>query len=191
MLKNALELYQPTSPEEEFFKRQMLCLLQYNPQSFERSCTPGHFTASALILSKCRQKILLLKHRKLKLWLQPGGHCDGEQNTLIVALKEVQEETGLRNCKIIKKGIFDLDMHMIPPYQDQKAHYHFDIRYILENQDEDCAVRANNESDDIRWFNIYSELPTKDQSVLKMLKKAFELEIVQSKSEWTMTNILS
>lgn len=173
MLENELRRYKPSNPLEEFYKEQMLYLLEYSPDCFDRSCPIGHFTASALILNKTRKKVLLLKHRKLQLWLQPGGHCDGDKNTLRVALREVYEETGLTNCHLLKQDIFDIDMHMIPPFKDQKTHYHFDIRYILHHQGEDNCLQANNESEQLHWFDISERLPTQDRSVLKMIKKAY------------------
>jgi 8-oxo-dGTP pyrophosphatase MutT (NUDIX family) len=89
-------------------------------------------------------KILLIHHRKLNKWLQPGGHCDGDTDTLAVAIKEVEEETGV----VIKPNdqvIIDLDIHRIPERKGIPAHDHYDVRYLLE-ADSSLPLLQNHET---------------------------------------------
>ena len=72
-------------------------------------------------------RVLLAHHRKLGRWLQPGGHSDGDPDTLAVALREAREESGL-DVQALDDAIFDLDLHRIPARDREPAHLHFDVR---------------------------------------------------------------
>lgn len=164
----------PQTPEEEVARRAMLDLLK-DPSCFERRCTkPGHFTASALVISADNQRVLLLHHRKLNLWLQPGGHADGDQNLEFVAKKEVQEETGLTDLEVVPDSlgnrVFDLDIHEIPARKSDPVHQHFDVRFLLRCRPGSEELTPNHESNDIRWFQR-DRLPTQEASILRMVDK--------------------
>ena len=82
------------------------------PEVFERSHPPGHFTGSAWLVSADGTRVLLMHHRKLDRWLQPGGHADGDTDLARVALREAQEETGVADLRV-EGDIFDIDRHRI------------------------------------------------------------------------------
>ena len=90
-LKNLLLNFSPTS-EEESFKNIMLDFLQTSPNVFKRSHCCGHFTGSCMLLNKEKTHALLMHHMKLDRWFQLGGHCDGDHDTLAVAIKEALGE---------------------------------------------------------------------------------------------------
>jgi 8-oxo-dGTP pyrophosphatase MutT (NUDIX family) len=96
----------------------------------------GHITASAFILNKEKDALLLLKHKILNKWLQPGGHID-ETDTFIVgaALREAAEETGIKaeELHLSTNFIFDIDSHPIPENKKkgEAAHVHHDVRYLF------------------------------------------------------------
>src|SRR5688572_20321275 len=108
-----LKRYHSPFKEEILFVTEFLELLKH-PQAFQRDNLPGHITGSAWILDQSRQSVLLVHHGTLNKWLQPGGHADGEENVLNVALREADEETGLKNFLLLQENIFDLDIHPIP-----------------------------------------------------------------------------
>ena len=85
-----------------------------------------------------------MHHTKLNIWVQLGGHCDGDFNPLAVAMKEASEESGLSSIVAVHEDIFDIDIHFIPEIQNQKPHYHYDVRFLLkvDNNDE---IQANHE----------------------------------------------
>jgi 8-oxo-dGTP pyrophosphatase MutT (NUDIX family) len=123
------------------------------PDCFERSNLAGHITSSCWLVSKDGQKVLLTHHRKLNMWLQPGGHCDGDGDVIRVALKEAGEETGIDDWRLISKEIFDIDIHVIPGRKDEPEHYHYDVRFLFVAQaNEDYIV--SEESHDLAWVEL-------------------------------------
>lgn len=166
-----LQNYSPTHEEELEFKQRMIEFIEEHPNCFERSLTIGHITASAWLLNKNHSKALLMHHSKLEKWFQLGGHCDGNPDVLTVATKEAQEESGIINITPISKDIFDIDIHLIPENPKEKAHYHYDVRFLLQVTSDEQVIQ-NNESKELRWIEKdLSGLPTQNQSVVRMFKK--------------------
>src|SRR5438045_3238802 len=119
------------------------------PHCFERSLLEGHVTGSAWIVDADAAQVLLLHHRKLDRWLQPGGHCDGDSDVLRVALREAREETGLQRLAPVSPALFDLDIHWIPQRGDVPDHWHYDARFLLRAAPNE-EFKHNHESKDAR-----------------------------------------
>lgn len=171
-LKTLIEEYFPSDLEEQSYKNRFLKLLADRPDCFYRTCfEPGHITASAWVLNHTEEKVLLMHHRKLDGWFQPGGHCDGDPNVLAVALKEVGEETGLEEIEPVSAAIFDLDIHEIPAIGKEPPHYHYDVRFLVRCK-KDMAFTKNHESKALQWFGKEkSALPNQQRSILRLLDK--------------------
>lgn len=171
LLLNQLNNYSSIYEEEIEMKSRMIQFINKYPNCFERDLEIGHITASAWVLNKERTHALLTHHAKLDIWLQLGGHCDGNSNVLEVAIKEAQEESGIHQIIPLSQEIFDIDIHFIPKYKDVKAHYHYDIRFLLAvNSDE--SIVMSEESKNLQWFSKDKQLlPTRDQSVTRMFDK--------------------
>jgi 8-oxo-dGTP pyrophosphatase MutT (NUDIX family) len=169
-LLKLLELYRPSFSEASS-KKQIISFVKENINCFERSLEVGHITSSAWIVNKDNSKALLLHHKKLDKWLQLGGHCDGDDNALRVAIKEAQEESGILDIQAISESIFDLDIHLIPKNPKEKSHYHYDIRFLLKiTNDKDFIV--NQEANALMWINKdVTKLPNQDESMLRMFNK--------------------
>ena len=167
-----LDNYSTQSAEELVYKRQIYNFVQNHDDCFDRSCILGHITASSFLLDYDLNKVLLMHHKKLGIWLQLGGHCDGVSEVASVALKEAQEESGIKMIELLYDGIFDLDVHLVPIFGSEPAHYHFDIRFVAKVSEPGLVIRPNSESIDMRWFPISgNNLPTKDNSIIRMFKK--------------------
>ena len=164
--------YNSFNPEEEDFRLRFLQLLRNEPDCFHRHLAHGHITASALILNPEADKVLLLHHRKLNRWLQPGGHADGEENAALVAEKEAREETGLKHFHLLQQEIYDLDIHLIPERKNEAAHFHYDIRYVFQADPQE-ALEQNNESKALAWVPLAEvhHLAGNDESISRMLRK--------------------
>lgn len=120
--------------------------------AFERSHAAGHFTGSCWLVSADGQRVLLMHHRKLNRWLQPGGHADGDANLARVALREAQEETGVPGL-CVDETIFDIDRHRIAARADEPEHWHYDVRYVVRaGSDESFVVNA--ESHALEWRRV-------------------------------------
>lgn len=174
-LVTMLENYFPAVKEEIDFKQEIIAFIKENPNCFERSLEKGHITASAWLLNKNKSHTLLMHHTKLDKWIQLGGHCDGDPDVLAVAIKEVQEESGIQNVVPVSNDIFDIDIHLIPENKKEKAHYHYDIRFLLQVVGDEHIVQ-NKESKELRWIaKELNLIPTNEQSVIRMFKKWINL----------------
>ncbi len=171
---------------------EFIAFAKQHDRALFRDCLPGHFTGSAWITDPAHTRVCLVFHTKLKKWLQPGGHADGEAAIDCVARREAEEETGLKRLvlkrlvptqlvakdqgdnpaiEIFDSEIFDLDRHLIPQTPKEPEHYHYDVRYWFE-ADPDEPLVISVESQDLRWWSL-GELPrvTDEPSILRMVEK--------------------
>ena len=166
-----LNNYHSIFKEEVAFKERMLSFINSYPDCFERTLEIGHITASSWLLNRDGTHALLLHHAKLNNWFQLGGHCDGNADVLAVAIKEAQEESGIEHIISLSSEIFDIDIHLIPANSREKAHDHYDVRFLLQVVSDEVVVQ-NRESKELRWISkdAYS-LPTQSRSVVRMFEK--------------------
>lgn len=169
---DGLEVYKTTYKEELPFIARFGELLS-SERCFNRDYLPGHITGSAWILNKKKTHVLLVHHAKLNKWLQPGGHADGEEDVRSVAIREVQEETGLVHFNELVPGIFDLDIHTIPARKDFPEHLHYDVRFALVATEDNAEIQVSEESHDVKWIALEEvpELCGNNASILRMLAK--------------------
>jgi len=170
-LLQQLESYRARWREEAQVTNRFIEFVQNYPDCFERHLEIGHVTGSAWVVSKTGTHVLLTHHAKLNMWLQLGGHADGNADILEVARREAQEESGLDDFALVSGDIFDIDIHLIPERKSEPAHYHYDVRFAFETCHlEDVIV--SNESHDLAWVEIARlEDYTTEASMLRMAKK--------------------
>ena len=158
-------------PEEAATSTLFADLLADVEDPFRRERLAGHFTASCWLVDAAGMRVLLTHHRKLGLWLQLGGHADGERDLRRAALKEAEEESGLSGL-CIDGEIFDLDRHWIPQHKGVPAHWHYDVRYVV-HAGEDEAYVVSEESHDLAWREIAALAADEsaDTSVRRMATK--------------------
>lgn len=172
ILVSQLMLHPTVFEEEKEFVPRFLSLLSDAP-CFERTHLPGHITGSAWIVDATRTHVLLVHHAKLNKWVQPGGHADGDEDILRVALKEAEEETGLKKFNIIGDHLFDVDIHLIPGRADFPEHFHYDVRFLMEADPGD-VIQVSEESHDVKWVRLDElEQYNQERSVLRMKEKLF------------------
>lgn len=170
MLLKLLERYTPLI-EEIVHKNKIINFIKNNTDCFERTLQEGHVTASAMLLNKNHTQALLMHHAKLDMWVQLGGHCDGESDVLQVAIKEAQEESGIMALEAVSSEIFDIDIHLIPANKKEAAHYHYDVRFLLHVVSDEKVIQ-NSESKALQWFDFnIPGLPTKERSVVRLFEK--------------------
>lgn len=152
-LRSLLRTYDATTDEVEAVVA-ILELLDDGPRTFAADYfVPGHVTASAFVVDRTHSRLLLIHHRKLDRWMQPGGHVDAGEDVLTAAIREVQEETGVVATPL-RSGIFDLDVHSIPAHGDQPAHRHYDVRFLLETTSDEVVL--TDEVLGVRWVPFAS-----------------------------------
>ena len=168
-LSSMIDRYLARYPEEQSVGQKFLDLLTLYPDCFERNCKFGHITGSAWLVDPDEKSVLLTHHKKLKKWLQLGGHSDGVKDVLAVATREAVEESGLE-VVALDAEIFDLDVHKIPERGIFPAHYHFDVRFAFRSVSRSFSV--SEESIDLEWVPI-GDIHTRstDESVLRLKTK--------------------
>jgi 8-oxo-dGTP pyrophosphatase MutT (NUDIX family) len=171
-LRALLESYSAATPSEASHLSRMreLCELPCDP--FARaSFAPGHFTASAFIVSPDARELLLIHHKKLDRWLQPGGHVDPDDRDLLgAALREVREEVGMVDLALVRPAPFDLDVHEIPSRKGEPAHAHFDVRFCFRAQGRE--FRAGSDAQAARWVPLAEvSAEISDESVMRAVEK--------------------
>jgi 8-oxo-dGTP pyrophosphatase MutT (NUDIX family) len=181
-LLDMLDRYEARYPSEHDVAARIRSLVREHADCFARTCRPGHVTASAWVTTPARDRVLLVHHRKLDRWLQPGGHADGQSDVPAAALREAVEESGLADLRLADNGAamtpLDLDVHIIPSRYDaagnlvEDAHEHHDVRFLII-ADGELAPQVSDESHDVRWFTAEELLAvTDEESVLRMWRKA-------------------
>lgn len=170
-----LNSYALEYPEEKQTVERFLELLKNHPGCFERNHPKAHITGSAWLLNISKSHVLLTHHRKLNMWLQLGGHADGDENVLSVALKEAREESGNLSIQPLAKSILDIDIHLIPERKGEPEHEHFDVRFLLHTT-ENNDIEISDESHDLAWVNVEEiSTYTNEVSMLRMVAKSNEL----------------
>jgi 8-oxo-dGTP pyrophosphatase MutT (NUDIX family) len=171
-LVEMLERHRGADAAEETHRRRMLELAGSPGDPFYRKhFVPGHFTASAFILSPDRSSLLLIYHSKLHRWLQPGGHVEpGDADILAAAGREIVEEVGMAAPPLAVEGVFDVDIHPIPARKDEPEHEHFDVRFLFQAPAVD--VTAGSDATECRWVPLEEvTVSLTDASVMRAVAK--------------------
>jgi 8-oxo-dGTP pyrophosphatase MutT (NUDIX family) len=170
-LLDRLRVHRAWNEEEGRSIDRIIDFVAAEPRCFERELESGHVTGSAWIVSPGRDSVLLTHHRKLDRWLQMGGHADGDCDILRVALREAHEESGLASMVPVHDRIFDVDVHAIPARAREPAHFHYDVRFLLE-ADPSADLVVSSESKAIAWVPLDRLVGLAvDASVLRMAEK--------------------
>ncbi len=141
-----------------------------SPNALSRANPEGHVTASAVVARSKDPAFLLVWHRKLARWVQPGGHVeDSDASVFAAALREAREETGIEVFgSPIGERILDVDVHPIPAHGPDPAHLHYDIRFLLTVADPDAPILEG-----AAWFGLPEAVAAGvDDSLARALRKA-------------------
>ena len=154
----------------------MLDFFNKEGNSFSKKNKEGHFTGSAWIVSPDRSMVLMTHHRKLNMWLQLGGHADGMEDLISVAIREAKEESGFNEFVLLSDRIFDLDIHQFPATKDEPGHHHYDVRFLLEADPNNNTIIISDESIDVQWIPLDKVLSLNpESSIQRMVKKTSDL----------------
>jgi 8-oxo-dGTP pyrophosphatase MutT (NUDIX family) len=149
---------------QEELRQAYLDHLGTHPDGMWKACGDGHVTASALVIDPERGRVLLTLHKKMRMWLQMGGHCEPADETVrAAALREATEESGIGGLALLPGGPVRLDRHPTP------CAWHYDVQYAALAPA--GAVEAiSDESLDLRWFAYDEVAGVADESVVRLLE---------------------
>ncbi|MFI6011937.1 NUDIX hydrolase [Streptomyces sp. NPDC051243] len=151
---------------QEELRQAYLEHLGTHPDGMWKACEDGHITASALVIDPARERVLLTLHKKLRMWLQMGGHCEpGDTGLEAAALREATEESGVVGLTLLPGGPVALDRHPIPA----PCNWHFDVQYAVLAPP-DAVHEVSDESLDVRWFAYDEVADVADESVVRLLE---------------------
>lgn len=156
-LKEQLKNYVPFDDVEKKNKEYLLKWINTFDDVLTRENEFGHFTSSAFVVNKTRDKMLVVYHNIYDAWIFPGGHADGEENLLSVAIREVEEETGLKTT-VLEDSIYAISASPIVGHVKRgkyvPAHTHLDVIYLLEADDTLPLTYSKEESKGVKWLSF-------------------------------------
>lgn len=157
-LREKIEKYVPYNEQEEKDKNTILKYMDTFEDTLTRNNEFGHFTASAWVVNKERTKVLMIYHNIYKSWAWTGGHADGESDLLSVAVREVKEETGVENVKVLDDDIFSLEIVCVNGHVKRgkyvSSHVHLNVTYLLEVDENETLRIKEDENSGVKWVPI-------------------------------------
>lgn len=158
-LRNKIEKYQPYNEQEEKDKQTMLKYIDTFEDVLTRNNEFGHFTASSWVVNKEKTKVLMIYHNIYKSWACTGGHADGEDDLLKTAVRELKEETGAKNVKVLNdNNIFSLEVVCVNGHIKKgkyvSSHVHLNLTYLLEVDEKEELKIKEDENSGVKWVKI-------------------------------------
>ena len=155
--------YRPICEQEERDRQLMLHYVELFPNTIgTRQCEMAHMTASSLIFNRDRRKLLMVYHNIYRSWSWTGGHADGEEDLLKVAVREAMEETGVQNIKAVSEEIFSLEILTVDGHIKRgsyvPSHLHLNLTYLLEADEQEVLRVKPDENSGVKWFSLEEAL---------------------------------
>ena len=157
-----LKAYRPWNEQERQDQALIVAFLERNPDAFYRSNLLAHMTASAWVVNPQRSKVLMVYHRLYDSWSWAGGHADGEEDLLAVALREVREETGVQRLRPVTEEIYSLEVLTVDGHEKHgryvPSHLHLNVTYLLEAEEDQPLRVCEAENSGVAWFSLADAL---------------------------------
>lgn len=155
-LQQKLEQYRPYNEQEAADRAVMLSLLAGEQDLWTRENRTAHFSASSWLVNPAHDKVLMVYHNIYRSWSWTGGHADGEQDLLAVAVREAKEETGVDSIRIVSEDIFSVEIVTVEGHEKRgvyvPSHLHLNVTYLLEADEGERLRVKPDENSGVRWF---------------------------------------
>lgn len=163
--------YKPYNAQEEKDKELILDFLEHKENAFYRTCLEAHMTASAWVVNEDMTKALMAYHKIYDSWSWLGGHADGEEDLLEVAIKEVKEESGIEHVYPYDKEIFSLESLTVDGHEKNgeyvSSHLHLNITYLFIADDSEELHIKEDENSGVSWFLLDEALEASNEAWFK------------------------
>lgn len=157
-LRKRIENYPPFNEQEERDKTLILDWIQKNENAFLRENEVAHITASAWVVNKDRSRVLMVYHNIYNSWSWLGGHADGDEDLLAVALREVKEESGIKSVRPVSEDIFSVEVLTVDGHVKKgkyvSSHLHLNVTYLIEADETDELMVKEDENSNVKWFDL-------------------------------------
>ena len=157
-IREDIARYMPCNEQEARDKAVILDFMDRHDDAFLRSNLIAHMTASAWVVNAARDKVLMVYHKLYDSWSWTGGHADGEEDLLSVALREVREETGVHRVRPVSEEIYSLEILTVDGHEKRgeyvPSHLHLNVTYLLEADEHDALRICEAENSGVRWFTL-------------------------------------
>ncbi len=154
----AIKNYEPGNEQEARDKELMLRCSAAFSDILKRECLAAHLTASAFAINAKRDKTLMIYHKIYDSWSWTGGHADGEEDLLATAQRELEEETGLTQCRALLETPFALDVLPVTAHWKNgryvPAHLHLSLTYLFEADEEGTLLLNEQETNGVAWVPL-------------------------------------
>lgn len=179
-LLDDIKNYRPVNEQEERDKELMLQYMMSNENYLNRENQIAHFTASVWTVNKERTKTLMVYHNIFDSWSWIGGHADGVEDLCSVAMRELQEETGVANATLVSKEIYSLEILTVDGHVKKgsyvSSHLHFNVTYLAEADESQVLTVNEAENQAVKWWSFEDALKmaTEPWMVERVYKKLME-----------------
>ena len=180
ILLKQIENFKPANEQEERDKEQMIRFMMENPDYLERSNEIGHFTTSIWTVNRERTKTLMVYHNIYNSWSWIGGHADGIEDLCEVAMRELQEETGVAGATLVNREILSLETITVNGHMKKgqyvPSHLHFNVTYLAEADEAEGLTVNEAENKAVKWWTFEEALKasTEPWMVEHVYKKLIE-----------------
>lgn len=155
---NLIKDYKPFNEQESKDKEIILKCDEIFDDLLTRDNEIAHMTSSTFVVNKSRDKILMVHHNIFNTWSWIGGHNDGDYNFFAIAMKELEEESGVGEAKLIGDGIFSVDVLDVKSHVKKgkyiAPHLHLSVAYLVEANENEMLTIREDENSGVMWIPI-------------------------------------
>lgn len=184
-LLQQIENYIPVNEQEQRDRERMIRFIMENPDCLERSNEVGHFTTSIWTVNKERTKTLMVYHNIYNSWSWIGGHADGIEDLSVVAMRELNEETGIAGATLVSREIFSLETLTVDGHMKKgkyvPSHLHFNITFLAEADEAEALTVKEDENRAVKWWTFEEALQVSTEPW--MVERVYKKLIERSRSE--------
>ena len=158
VLKTIIESFVPCCEQEIRDKETILCHLERGEELLTRDNELMHFTSSCGVMNPERTKALMVHHNIYNAWSWMGGHADGCADLLAVAKKELAEESGVADARLLSDIPITLEMIGVQSHEKKgkyiAPHIHLNVTYLFEVSEDTPLRIKEDENSGVMWRDL-------------------------------------